>query len=448
MIDLDRLEQRLELSLTEDLRVYRSGRAPARAPVTDARAEPVADTRPEPRRERRPEPWPEPRRPLPSEVRAEPWLTPTDDPPREGRRERRRQRRAEAAEEPQLDPGFVVIRPQPRPEPRPEPGWEPPPQPPRAVPTTPAAAPRLGLPPRPEQRTDVVADRDLDLGGHARQVAELLAGGDRRGADYHLAAHARLAEERGLATDRRDAAAMSAMVALLDGRQAEARSASDAVLALTPETGDRQGTDVYWAQRLWIVLEWGAEDEHGELLDYCRERAYRDDDPAWMGTISLLLARAGRVDEARAAFDAASRALDTGPGSAAWLDLATDLAETAALLADAGRAATVTRALARTAVPPVTMGRGWVCKGATARYRGLLAAALARWDEADRAYREAVAVQRSIGAGPLLARTLLEWGRALQGRNEPRSRAYLQEGAELGRRLALADFLRSRERAS
>ncbi|HWC10473.1 MAG TPA: hypothetical protein VG455_04545, partial [Acidimicrobiales bacterium] len=86
--------------------------------------------------------------------------------------------------------------------------------------------------------------------------------------------------------------------------------------------------------------------------------------------------------------------------------------------------------------------------GATARYRGLLAAALGRWDEADREYRVAAEVQRSLEAGPLLARTLHEWGRALQGRNDLRSRALLQEGAELGRRLALADFVGAEGRAS
>jgi tetratricopeptide (TPR) repeat protein len=284
-----------------------------------------------------------------------------------------------------------------------------------------------------------------------------MAGGDRAGADHHIAAHASFAAEQGRTVDRRDAAALATMVALLDGREAEARSGSDAVLALGREAHDSEAADRYWAQRLWVLLEWGREDEHGELLDHCRQRAYRDDDTAWMGTVSLLLARSGGLDEARAAFDAASRALEPAPGCGperragcgAWLDLATDLAEAAAILGDPGRAATVTRALARTALPSVVIGRGWVCKGSTARYRGLLAAALGRWDEADREYRAATELQRRLEAGPLLARTLHEWGRALQGRNDVRSRSYLQEGAELGRRLALADFAaRSEERAS
>ena len=386
MIDLDRLEQRLESSLTEDLRAYRSGQAPVRAPAAGLRAEP----------------------------RAEP----------------------------------VPAAPAPAATPRPLP--------------VPAEVPSAGhVPRRPARRShpaaDVFAELDLDLAGHARQVTELLAGGDRSGAGYHIAAHAALAAERGRAADRRDAAALATMVALLDGREAQARSGSDAVLALGWEAHDPEAADRYWAQRLWIVLEWGGEDEHAELLDHSRERAYRDGDTAWTGAIALLLARSGRADEARAAFDAASRALETGPGGApergagrgAWLDLATDLAEAAALLGDAGRAATVTKALARTPVPSVAIGRGRVCKGATARYRGLLAAALGRWDEADREYRAATELQRRLEAGPLLARTVHEWGRLLQGRNDVRSRSYLAEGAELGRRLALADFLpRSAERAS
>ena len=444
MIDVDRLEQRLELSLTEDLRVYRAGRAPAPGPDEARRPEIAAEPHPT----ARPEPWPS--RP---------------EPPRERRRELRRDRRVK--EEPPLDPGYVVIRPQPRPEalfdartPAPATAFGPAAGAPRPGPVR-TEAPSAGQAsphraPRSAPAADVFARLDLDVAGHARQVAELLAEGDRLGADYHVAAHAALAAEHGRGADRRDAAALATMVALLDGREAEARSGSAAVLALGREAQDPEALAHYWAQRLWIVLEWGREEEHGELLDYCRERAYRDDDTAWMGAISLLLARGGRVDEARAAFDAASRALETAPGcvpersagSPAWLDLATDLAEVAALLGDAGRAATVTRALARTAVPSVTIGRGSVCKGATARYRGLLAAALGRSDEADREYRAATELQRRLEAGPLLARTLHEWGRALHGRDDLRSRSYLQEGAELGRRLALADFLaRPAERA-
>jgi hypothetical protein len=366
MIDLDRLEQRLELSLTEDLRVHRSTKTPAH--------EADRAVRPEPRSEPRPRARPEPRR--------------------------------EAL-----------------------------------------AAPRPETP--PDRGTEVLPDRRLGLADHARRAAERLGAGDRRGADHHIGAHADLAGGRGRPADRRDAAALAVMVALLDGRQAEARSRSDAVLALGREAGDGEAIDHYWAQRLWVVLEWGDEEEHGQLLDYCRERAYGDGDTAWMGAISLLLARAGRVDEARAAFDAATRALDVDPGSDAWLDLVTDLAEAAAMMGDRARAATVARALARTSVPPVAIGRGWVCKGATARYRGLLAAALGRGEEADREYRAAIDVHRRIEAGPLLARTLHEWGRALQGRDDLRSRSYLQEGADLGRRLALADFVpRSGARAS
>jgi tetratricopeptide (TPR) repeat protein len=434
MIDVDRLEERLENSLTEDLRVYRSAKAPSPPPGEALR--------PEPRREPRPEPRPErPRQPR-AVVRPAPWREATPEPPRERRRERRRGRREEE-EAPALDAGFVVIRPEARPAPRPEPRWDPRPE------AAPAAPTRGG--------TDDFVEPNLNLAGHAARVANLLAEGDRAGAEYHVAAHTALAGRQGGPAGRRDAAALATMVALLDGREAEARAGSDAVLVLGREADDPKAADRHWAQRMWVVLEWGREDEHGELLDYCRERAYRDDDTTWMGAISLLLARSGRVDEARAAFDAAGRVLETAPGSApersgstpAWLDLATDLAEAAALLGDAGRAATVTRALARTAVPLVAVGRPWVCKGATARYRGLLAAALGRWDEADREYRAATELHRRLEAGPLLARTLVEWGRVLQGRDDLRSRSYLQEGAELGRRLALADFVaRSAERAS
>jgi hypothetical protein len=311
-----------------------------------------------------------------------------------------------------------------------------------ATPPAPTAVavrlPRVRTPPT----ADAVAPRrGPGLAGHARRLAEVLGSGDRQQADGHVAAHAALARETGRVADRRDAAALAAMQALLDGRRSDARAASDLVLSLGGEADDPESADRSWAQRFWVVLEWGDVDERHRLLDHCREQAYRHDRLPWFGALALLLARVGRPDEAGAAFDAAAGGLEPAAPGGAWLELATDLAEAAALLGDARRAALVHKALARTTTPLVVVGRGWVCKGSTARFRALAAAAAGRAATVDADFLSATETHRRLGAGVLLARTLTEWGNSLRGSDDLRSRSYLQEGAELGRRLALADFV-------
>jgi hypothetical protein len=308
------------------------------------------------------------------------------------------------------------------------------------APTT-VAGPRSRVP-APPMAAAAVAGSGLDVADHARRVAELLGSGDRGQVDHHVGAHAALARETGRLTDQRDAASLAAMQALLDGRRSDARAASDLVLSLGGEADDPESADRSWAQRFWVVLEWGDVDERHRLLDHCREQAYRHDQLPWFGALALLLARVGRPDEAGAAFDAAAaRGLEPAAPGGAWLELATDLAEAAALLGDARRAALVHKALARTTTPLVVVGRGWVCKGSTARFRALAASAAGRAATVDADFLSATETHRRLGAGVLLARTLTEWGNSLRGRDDLRSRSYLQEGADLGRRLALADFV-------
>ena len=52
------------------------------------------------------------------------------------------------------------------------------------------------------------------------------------------------------------------------------------------------------------------------------------------------------------------------------------------------------------------MGDAVVCKGSVDRYLGLIHAAVGQWGDAAEYFRSAEAAHRSIGAEPLLARTL------------------------------------------
>lgn len=239
--------------------------------------------------------------------------------------------------------------------------------------------------------------------GPARGIRELLERGLLKQADAEIAAHSRRAGEP---TWRRDAATWATMRALLDGRRADAAAGIESMRELAKENDDPETTDRYWRQRFSAALEWGDDGERHDVLDHCRERAYRFDDLAWWGPLTLLLAELHKADEATRAFDEAHRqVVGAARNRGVALDLVTDLIEAAAVLGDAGRAVLAHRSLDWPSGRMVVVGNAVVCKGSVDRYRALGLAAAGRVPEAGQCFRLAVDAHRALGAGPLLDRT-------------------------------------------
>ena len=210
------------------------------------------------------------------------------------------------------------------------------------------------------------------------------------------------------ATDPRDALTWSTMRALLRG---DRDTAAAGIAKLHQHSG---AEDRYWVQRFWAAVEWGSQEERSDVLDHCRNRAYRFDDLDWWGNLTLLLAAMGKDDEARRAFDEAHALLAAGRAEdATSLDVVTNLVEAAALLGDAGRVAAAGRSLRCHEDRLVVVGPGLVCKGSVERYRALVHAATGRSDKAQDCFRRAEALHRAIGTGPLLRRTLAQATRPL-----------------------------------
>ena len=179
---------------------------------------------------------------------------------------------------------------------------------------------------------------------------------------------------------------------------------------LARRTDDPEAWDRYWLQRLWAAFEWGTEEERFDVVDHCRERF---DDLPWWGNLALLLAAMGKHDEATRAFDDAMRLVEAGADDAVRLDVVSNLVEAATLLGDAGRVVAAARHLHGPAGGLVVVGDGVVCKGSVDRYLGLGHAALGQWADAAECFRSAEAAHRSMGAEPLLARTLRQASGAL-----------------------------------
>jgi len=306
----------------------------------------------------------------------------------------------------------------------------------------PRPSPRPSSRPRssPPAPAEAVWD-DFDIERHARAVVDLVGQGKLAEADLHIVAHAEVAHASGRVDHRSDAIGWAVMRALLTGRASAARAGIDESAALDPGKRHPQVQERTWAQRFALALAWGEVHERYEVLDHCRERAYCHGDAAWQGRLTLLLAVLGRSDEARRQFDTTIDAvLHTPSCDAGWLDLATDLAEAAAILGDAERSDLTRRGLDRAAKAPIAVvGNAWVCKGSVARYQALVTAASGGADVTDGYFRAAAETHRRLGAEVLLARTLGEWGHSLSARDPGRGAGLMRESNELSHHLGLSE---------
>ena len=235
---------------------------------------------------------------------------------------------------------------------------------------------------------------------------------------------------------RREQLSWATMRALLDGRQDAARAKNGAMHALAQDTKDRDAMNRYWRQRFWLVMTWGTDEERDQLAEHCRDRAYRADDLEWTAAVALLLAQLDRTDEAREAFEDAFGRLGRAEESI-QLDVATNLVETAAVLRDAFLGARLHYTLTWIPDRLVTIGEGWICKGAVERFRALGEAAAGLFAEADVDFGRAVARHRALGARPLLAQTLHQWGTTLVGRDDGRAAECFREAGGIARQLRL-----------
>ena len=94
------------------------------------------------------------------------------------------------------------------------------------------------------------------------------------------------------------------------------------------------------------------------------------------------------------------------------------LAEVCARLGDVARAEELYEPLLPYAGRNVVVGRATTCNGSASRLLGMLAATRGDTAQAERHFRDALAMNAAMGARPLVARTQLAWAEALLARGE------------------------------
>ena len=162
--------------------------------------------------------------------------------------------------------------------------------------------------------------------------------------------------------------------------------------------------------------EQGRLDEVEELVR-CSARDYPTY-PAYRCALAQMAAELGYTAEAREALeDLAADDFSILPLDEDWLVSMSLLAETATTLGDVEVAARLYRRL----LPyreRVTIAIATVSTGAVARYLGLLAATIERWDDAVRHFEEALEMNERINARSWLAHTQEDFARTLASRGE------------------------------
>ena len=137
--------------------------------------------------------------------------------------------------------------------------------------------------------------------------------------------------------------------------------------------------------------------------------------------LALLYADTDRLESARPIFDkaAANDFTDIPKDQFTYLTTLLLHADMARRLGDADRAALLYDVLLPYADFQVQAGNAILCLGSASRALGQLAAAMGRWNDADRHFEHAIAFDQRIGARPWASRSRFEHAWMLQDRGQP-----------------------------
>jgi class 3 adenylate cyclase len=259
-------------------------------------------------------------------------------------------------------------------------------------------------------------DREAVVRGHAYRLRGLLELGDIAGVDRELAAYARLAEELRMPQHIWHTYSLRAMRAMLDGELDRAEELAEEARRRGERAEQPLAMQFYGVQLVQIRSLQG---RAGELLPVIRELAERFPGiPAWRTALIGLAVRGGDVEEGRLELERfAGDGFSAVPRDFNWLAGMSLLAESAAILDDAERAAAAYEELLPYDGLVIVVGRAAAANGPVARILGLLAHCCGRLDQAEQHLRSAIQLSARMGDRPALAQTKAELAELLLARD-------------------------------
>jgi tetratricopeptide (TPR) repeat protein len=203
--------------------------------------------------------------------------------------------------------------------------------------------------------------------------------------------------------------------AILDGWFEEAERLSKEALELGRQTHGEDVEGVYGIQMFTIRREQG---RLGEVAPVVKRMI--DEDPgatAWKPGFAVIASDLGYEAPAQRILDEMAEgdfALELDSKYSTTLSY---LAEVATRLGDEARCERLYKLLLPYRDLTITAGVTTVCVGAADRYLGLLASALGDWEIAEAHFRDAIALEERMRAGPWLAHTQHELADMLERRS-------------------------------
>lgn len=267
---------------------------------------------------------------------------------------------------------------------------------------------------------------------HWRAV-DLLEVGDVAGARAEIRRHERLAGELRQPLFDWIALALLAMLALLEGRLADAERMISEAFALGRRADSPNALALFGDQLFHLREHQGRLGELEGLMQEVTQRtpAIR----AFEIALPLIHVDTGQLDKARHAFDClAARGFHDFPRDGQWLAFVHATSRVCAALGDRPRAAQLLELLEPFEGRCIVSGHGTYWAGSAARYVGLLRRTLGDGLGATRGFEQALEIHRRAGARCLLAHTLREYAELLssEGRKKP-ARSLAEEALALYR---------------
>lgn len=269
-----------------------------------------------------------------------------------------------------------------------------------------------------ERLAEETGDREMKFRGRHFRLVTLLEQGDRDAVDAGMASWARMAEELRQPLYRWQVLSFQATLALLDGRFAEAEAGMREALLIS-RRGPGQAAMIrfgaqlflhHWGRGLLAEMESTAKSLAGSYPWL----------PGWRTGLALIYTELDRPAEARIHFEELA-ALDFAdlPRDGNWLGSIALSCLVAASLRDIRRAALLYDLLAPYEDRCIVVHAGGLCLGSAATFLGVVAAALGRFDDAERHFEDGRRRNEALHAGPMTALTLAQLAAMLTSRNGP-----------------------------
>jgi class 3 adenylate cyclase len=209
---------------------------------------------------------------------------------------------------------------------------------------------------------------------------------------------------------------LRACMSSLQGRFDECENLAQEILATGQRLEIENARGVFGMQMFSLRREQGRLHEVEPLLRYFIQR---EGSRSWRSGLALIYSELGNLAEAAIEFEQlAQHNFAAIPHDSNWLVCLSYLADICTVLGDQERAARLYELLLPYRELNVLFANASACYGSASRYLGTLAALMNRWDDAERHFEDALAMNAAMGARPWLAHTQYQYARMLLSRDQ------------------------------